>query len=47
MVGFYSVIEIASYYGKGKEQKERGDEPEGEISIAKYKEEEVERVLEA
>lgn len=47
MVGFYSVIGINDYYGKGKEQQERGDEPEGEISVAKDKEEEVERVLEA
>ena len=47
MVGFYSVIGIAGHYRKGKEQQEWSDEPIGEISIAKDKEEEVKRVLEA
>ena len=41
------MIGIAGCYRKGKEQQERSDEPVGEISVAKDKEEEVERVLKA
>lgn len=41
------MIGIAGHYGRGKEQQEWSDEPIGEISVAKDKEEEVEWLLEA